>query len=239
MADHKRLNGPETARAILDGLPGAGYTGNPRDARAMIERIPRTLHRIWFGDSMPETFALWGFDWMRLHPDWTQMKWIESPALRGLPCHELRQRAREIIPNDWLRFQADILRLELLYVLGGVYVDMDVEPHMNIEPIVDGREVVLFRSPNKNMAGYRAITNCVMAAAPGHPFIRALIDGLPEAIEDHGHKSLPHMVGPWHIDRTYANGDWPDVTVLPWEKAQPFFTHYWNNQRRKQGRGFV
>lgn len=201
--------------------------------------IPRIVHRIWLDEPMPERFRAFGEAWRDLHPGWTVKDWTCTCQLDGLRLlgAGIRKRAKTVIPRDWKRFVADVLRLELLHEFGGLYVDTDVEPHRPFDDLLMGRRVLVARSPNADARGYHAITNCVMAAVPGHPYIRALIDGLGRAIRDHGRQHLARMIGPWHLDRTYAAHEWPDVDVLDWPQVTPWLTHYWNNGRRKRGEG--
>src|SRR5690606_22915753 len=114
--------------------------------------IPRIIHRIWLDDILPGVFRSWGFEWSRLNPGWSLWDWGDSGELVNLdlPRQDLRDRAREILPNDWKRFKADVLRLELLYEFGGLYVDMDVEPHAPIDELLDGKQVLVARSRNQD-----------------------------------------------------------------------------------------
>jgi mannosyltransferase OCH1-like enzyme len=200
--------------------------------------IPHIIHRIWFGEAMPYVFAGFGAEWDRLNPEWQRREWSDDSVLPTVAAH-VRARAREVIPNDWKRFKADVLRLEVLYVTGGLYVDTDIKPHLPIGELLTGRSVLVARSPNANGSGYHALTNCFIAAVPRHPFINALLLGLEDAIRDHGGSALAQMIGPWYLDRTYHVQPWPDVDVIGWADLAPWLTHYWNNQRRRRGVGIA
>jgi mannosyltransferase OCH1-like enzyme len=201
--------------------------------------IPNVIHRIWLGDPMPPAFQRFGQRWRALHPGWTVTDWTSRSAVAtlDLPACTIREQAKAVLPHDWKRFEADVLRLELLYVLGGLYVDADVEPLMSVDTLLHGHSCVVARSPHADKHGHHAITNCVMAAAPGHPWIRALIDGLPGAIHRYGKRHLARMIGPWHLDRTYTSGAWPDVHVLAWNDMRVWLTHHWNSGLRRRGVG--
>lgn len=203
--------------------------------------IPKLVHRIWLDDPMPAAFRRFGDRWRELHPRWEVKDWTSRSEIEALdlPAREVRLRAKTVLPGDWRRFEADVLRLELLHEFGGLYVDTDVEPLLPMDALLDGRSCVVARSPQADSRGYHAITNCVMAAVPGHPWIRALLDGLPRAIETNGRKHLARMIGPWHLDRIHAAGDWPDVRVLKWLDMDLWLIHYWNNRLRKRGVGIA
>lgn len=238
MADLKGVAAGATGASVAGGsIPDHDQGAGSQDDLGR-GRITRMIHRIWLDEPIPGVFRSFGRKWRRLHPDWLVLDWTSITRL-DLPAQRVRDRAKDVIPHDWKRFEADVLRLELLYEFGGLYVDMDVEPHAPIDPLLEGKKVLVGRSPNVSK-GYHAITNCVMASVPGHPYIRALIDGLEDAIENHSGEHLARMIGPWHLDRTYSQGDWPDVTVVhPWSKLDPYLTHYWNNALRKKGEGLA
>ncbi|WP_131097780.1 glycosyltransferase family 32 protein [Streptomonospora litoralis] len=201
------------------------------------------LHRIWLDDPMPARYREYGRWWDRLHPGWDRTDWTSSAELPPLAHQALVDNAAERYPRDWKRFQADVVRLELLLLYGGVYSDTDVAPMANLEGLLADRSCVLVTSP-QHTEGDHPITNCLMAAAPGHPYIRALVDGIRAALEAHGHRHLAQSVGPWHLTRTYRGRDWGDeVTVVGHEEAfgpharGGWIKHDWNTAARKAGRG--
>lgn len=170
--------------------------------------ITSIIHRIWLNepdgarDEMPAEFHRYGHEWEQLHPDWAVWEWRERHLLPPLVQQDVFDRAREICPNDWKRFEADLLRLELLYRFGGVYVDTDVQPLKPIGSLL--HDVEAFAAWSPNLAGGKPVlTNAVMGAQPGHPFIRACLDNIPNAVEQHASKPLAQMIGPYLIDRTF------------------------------------
>lgn len=200
--------------------------------------IPRLIHRLWLDDPLPEPFAANGRRWAELHPEFEVIDWLHSAELPRLRNQDLVDRAAEVYPNDWKRFIADLVRLELLWCYGGVYADTDVTPHRHVGPLLDGRSCVVGRSPQRSR-GVHAITNAVMAAEPGHPYIDALICRIPAAVRQYGHLSLARSVGPWHLQRTYDSAGWPVVTVLGHKELYggKWLTHAWNSAARRRGAG--
>jgi mannosyltransferase OCH1-like enzyme len=183
--------------------------------------IPCTIHRIWLDDPMPDEFAEYGRRFRELHPRWMVNDWRSSATLPKLVNRDLFDRAQEVCPRDWKRFQSDLLRLELLWLYGGVYVDTDVEPLKPFDDLLDppGGAFAAW-SANTNRHG-RPITQAVLAAAPQHPFIGASIDRLPDAADRYRGQSLAQMIGPWHITRVYRAMKDPQLTVHPPELFYP------------------
>ena len=80
--------------------------------------IPRIFHQIWLGpDPLPERCARYQQTWLDHHPDWKLRFWTEENLPTPLRRPEAAERLRA--PAE----RSDILRLELLWHFGGVYVD--------------------------------------------------------------------------------------------------------------------
>lgn len=199
--------------------------------------IPRVIHRIWLDEPMPSPFVAHGERWQELHPDWEVRDSRSSAELGNLVNRDLVERARQLCPRDPVRFIADVVRLELLWRDGGVYVDTDTAPVRPIDGLVDGLACFAGVSP-QHTNGDHPITNAVMGAAPGDPWIGACIDALPAAVETHRRRSLAVMAGPWHLTRVYRSGWWPTVNILPADELYVHWVeHHWNTAARRRGVG--
>ena len=84
------------------------------------QRIPKILHQIWLGGSFPDKYKILTDRWQSIHPDWTLMLWDE-------------QKIEEFgLANKWMYVnmknpsaKSDVVRYEIAYSYGGVYVDTD------------------------------------------------------------------------------------------------------------------
>jgi mannosyltransferase OCH1-like enzyme len=127
-------------------------------------RIPRIFHQIWVGpDPFPEECVAYQETWIRHHPAWELRLWTEE----NLPADLERREAYELLRRPAER--ADILRLELLYRSGGVYVDVDFECLRALDPLIEDAEI---------FAGYRKprrVNNAIVGSVPGHPVLAQAI----------------------------------------------------------------
>lgn len=105
--------------------------------------------------------------------------------------------------------RADILRLEILYRHGGVYVDTDLECLRPIDEVIAGEEfVAVCLKPGK-------VTNTMVAAVPGHPLLaRALRELRPLDVywTPTAEYSIKEVAGPPLLRRLV--GDYADVKLL-------------------------
>jgi len=131
--------------------------------------IPKIFHFIWVG-TKPILPCAHGFmaGWQAQHPDWQVKLWTDD----NLPA---MQNQHEYDAASILAEKADILRYELVFQFGGIYVDVDCECLRNLEPLIENLDGFLASEDD-----YR-ICNCVIGAVPQHPFFKQLLDNLPAA----------------------------------------------------------
>jgi mannosyltransferase OCH1-like enzyme len=131
-----------------------------------VPMIPRMLHQVWVGRlPLPEEFARYGESWRRHHPDWEMRFWTDE----NLPDDLIRPEAYERLRKPAER--SDIIRLEVLFRFGGVYVDTDCECLRPFDPLLQ-EGVDLFTG---DLGGTAKVNTAVIGSVPGHPLLeRAL-----------------------------------------------------------------
>jgi len=122
--------------------------------------IPRIFHQVWVGPNpLPEEYAAYQQTWLRHHPDWEVRLWTEDNLPRPLRRPEGAERLR--VPSE----RSDILRLEVVWRFGGVYIDADLECLRSIEPLI--RAADFFTGLNgSNLADFH-----LFGAVAGHPIV--------------------------------------------------------------------
>jgi mannosyltransferase OCH1-like enzyme len=138
--------------------------------------IPRIVHQVWLGADQPTPpphMAAASRSWATRNPGWEHRVWTAAEV------EELFARARPDLlafyrgyPR-WIQ-RSDAARYLILHEHGGVYADMDIACVRTLEPLA-GEELVL--APTWPFG----LSNDLMMTRPGHPFFRAVLDGLPGA----------------------------------------------------------
>jgi inositol phosphorylceramide mannosyltransferase catalytic subunit len=141
-------------------------------------RIPPIVHQIWLGSPVPEKYKRWMESWAGIE-GWKYILWTDKEVA------SLSMRNRDLYDNSKnFGEKADILRLELLHKFGGLYVDTDFECvnpalfdrfnkcfdfYIGFEPLEHGiiGKFNMFK-----------MCNALMAAIPGHPLLKDLIENL-------------------------------------------------------------
>lgn len=130
--------------------------------------IPKVFHFIWIGPGEPpERRRAWIDTWRHHHPDWEVRVWRDG-GLPELRHRNLFDRARAAA------VKAAVLRAEILHVLGGVYVDTDMECLRPLGPLLAGCEGFVARTePDGGIGG------SLFGAVPSHGLTRRLLDQIP------------------------------------------------------------
>ncbi len=95
-----------------------------RDISLETQKIPNLIHFIWVGSNpQPQTFTDYFLpQWQHSHPDFTFKVWTEQDldTLELVNARHIRDKS--LNPG----FRADLLRLEILFIHGGIYIDADM-----------------------------------------------------------------------------------------------------------------
>jgi mannosyltransferase OCH1-like enzyme len=150
---------------------------------------------------MPQELRDYRESWRRHHADWEMRLWTEESLPGDLTRPEVYERLRN--PAE----RSDIIRLEVLFRFGGVYVDSDVECLRPIDPLLqEGTD--LFAASGKRGHAH----NAVIGAVAGHPALEHALRELRPVTEFGVDK---HGTGPQFLDAILSQ--YPEVTLYPRE----------------------
>ncbi|KAG9401542.1 hypothetical protein AC1031_009409 [Aphanomyces cochlioides] len=191
--------------------------------------IPKIIHQSWkTAERIPSKFVPWMQSWQRFHPSWTYMFWDDDDNIKLFQVHFPQYLS---VATAMSKIElADMARVALLYLYGGVYVDSDFEC---LRAFDDLRHLSLFLSAEPRVHAILLesletprLWNAILASQPRHPFWIAILDAIQANFNAYRDTSDPiALTGPGAFDPTYA--DWPDkdsVVVLPEEYFYPEFS---------------
>lgn len=160
--------------------------------------IPKVIHVIWIGSPFPEKYVEWQQTWKELD-GWEYRLWTDKEVA------DLNLVNRDLYDASTnYGEKSDILRYEILYQFGGLYVDTDfvcynpdyleafhhsLDFYIGVEPI----EYFPFR-----------IGNAIIGCAPQHPFMLDVLINLHESfVKYHGYSAVDKS-GPSYMTREVA-----------------------------------
>lgn len=171
--------------------------------------IPKILHRVVPAE-VPDRFEGFWDAWCEMHPGWVQFTWQDP-----------------LNPSDWELGPlfhrcsagaqlAGLVRLEVVFRLGGVYIDMDMEP---VRPL----DELLVHDLFIGTEGGGVLTDAMFGATPRHPGLGACVELLGSGWWD----ANPSVTGPLLTTQMLSGRD--DVTVLP---KEAFYPYLWTEPER-------
>ncbi len=160
--------------------------------------IPRTIHQIWIGGILPERYAGFAHSWAAINPGFEYRLWNEDSIRRVLD-----ERVGAIFEKTVnVGAKSDIARYAILERFGGLYADTDFECLRPVAPLVDRTSflagITVDQSPQ--------LMNSLMGAAPGHPFLRFLLDSLKDPLLSVKDKAVLGSTGPHFLSRKFFEG---------------------------------
>lgn len=155
--------------------------------------IPRVFHRIWLGDKpLPDYAVEYGRGWLRHHPGWQMQLWTE----RNLPRLVNRRRFEQ---ESALSFRSDLLRLEIIRLFGGVYLDTDFECQKSILPLLGGVEAFAAYTEPENFWFKAHFETAILGAVPHHPLFERAVLEHETWMQEHEGESLLVKASAWYV----------------------------------------
>ncbi len=222
--------------------------------QAQEPRIPLKIHQIWLGSPIPVQLQELAHTWHIKHPEWEYKLWTD----KDLENYNLVNRKLFNSANNY-GLKSDIARYEILYREGGVYIDIDCECYMPLDILHYTYETYGCLFPHQTI-----ISNGIIGARAGHPFLKACIEHMSTAIQEDNENEILSKTGPYYLTThllNYIRMHPHESIILPasyffsfplqlqhayWQKQlsqkslqalvrpESFGTHYWANSWMKQ-----
>ncbi len=158
-------------------------------------KIPKIIHQIWIGSAVPAEFEPFMNSWIKHHvgKGWSYKLWTDD-EVKNITLYN--QAFYDETDNYGVK--ADILKWEIIYQFGGVYVDMDFECLQPLDTLHYTYDFYTALQPFDT--GLVQLGAALFAAWPGHPILKHCI----ETIRDDWHKKgVPQRTGPIHFTKSF------------------------------------
>jgi glycosyltransferase involved in cell wall biosynthesis len=175
-----------------------------------MSRIPKMIHQIWIGPKPPPLTMM--NTWKDKHPDFEYIFWNESEFIKRdmtFACQTQIDNISEIVGK------VDMMRIEILYKYGGIYVDAD---SICIEPLDSYFlcKTAFATYENENVRAGLVATG-TLGFVPNYPLCRDMIEWFQS--DDAAEKMVSfkawYSVGPGCLTRFLKTGKYADFSVFP------------------------
>ncbi len=200
------------------------------------EKIPKVVHFIWVGPKpFPEESVRNVKMWIDMHPSWKFKFWTDNN--RAAPCPGMEVLNAEEFPFLKLKRcydltqnygeKSDVLRFEILFQEGGIYVDHDANCLKKFDALSSYFDFFCgLEAPHPPFVGLNVTAGIgVLGSRPGHPVIEKVIDLIDsrwDVLEAQFPGMDPHSRTTLTMHRTYialtdalSDGLGEDDIVLP------------------------
>jgi mannosyltransferase OCH1-like enzyme len=143
------------------------YNQNYINNQNTTQNIPKIIHHIWLGGKLPDKYQKYIDSWKKFNPTWEHLFWDDT-NIKALNIDKLDQTKN-------LGQKSDILRYNLLYKYGGIYVDTDFECLKSFDDLLHLKFFTGIAYPS-TIEMYIGL----LASAPEHPIIKSCIDNMGE-----------------------------------------------------------
>lgn len=181
--------------------------------------IPRTFWRVWMDEEVPARYEAFWQGFKDLHPMWTCVT-VDSSALPWMRPH-----IRKIFDRCTTHAgRSDVVRYEVLYQYGGVYVDCDVECLRPFDDLTEDD------TPFAGWEDSNMLCPTVIGCPPKHPAMGDLLKQLEPWFNARPYAPPNQSTGP-HLF-TAVWGHRQDVRRLP---PDAFYPVHWAHKAQLGG----
>lgn len=193
-----------------------------------MSKIPKIIHQLWIGPKPAPTEFM--KTWKEKHPDYDYILWNEDELNKRGFNTELQNRLDEM---EEINGKADILRWEILYHYGGIFLDADsiciekLDNLLLLNKCFAGYENEQVRNAGwaNGMTEYNdvlgnthpLIATGTMAFTKNHELPKLAINWIKKncVSVNKTNKRAWRTVGPGLLTRLYFSKKWNDITILP------------------------
>mgnify|MGYP006285064811 CR=1 FL=1 len=150
--------------------------------------IPKYIHMIWVGNKpIPDIYQKCIKIWKEMHPDFKFKLWKNEDLTEDNFPSIFKYLKKCQCPAQ----MADIMRIEIIYRNGGIYLDCDIKPIKKLNNILRmGSLVVCNESTNNNVMSTGFFASCSY-----HPAMKAYLELLQTV--DWKNKKINEQTGPY------------------------------------------
>lgn len=155
--------------------------------------IPKIVHRMWLDKNVddnityPAKYNKFTKSFDNFNPEFRMMFWNMNRINNFFDTHPEIAKYKIVFQNMPYHIQkCDMARYAILYIYGGVYIDLDFVFYKNLSPLLD-RQLLLVLEPSIYAENYHVngiLSNALIGSVPRHPFWLEWMDFIIESMHN-------------------------------------------------------
>ena len=156
--------------------------------------IPKKIHLIWLGGKVPGKFHRLVERIKSINSEYDVIEWNDN----NINFELINQKLFEETQNFGAK--SDILRFEILYKFGGIYMDYDFYQVKNFDSVLN---CDFFASSND--LSEKEVWNSIVGSSPNHQICKKFLDGLKDKSPIVGRDidRIMNETGPYYLQKVY------------------------------------
>jgi len=179
-----------------------------------MSKIPKKIHLVWVGTVRPRKYDFLVNEIKRINHDYEVIEWNDDNIDFQLINQELFENCKN------LGSKSDILRFELLYKYGGIYIDYDF---LQIKKFDDVLDCDFFAGAAED--AHNEVWNSIVGSTPGSQVALKFLEGLRETkpIEKHQIDRVMNETGPYYLKKILDENTFTEnVKIFRGKQFYPF-----------------
>lgn len=177
-------------------------------------KIPKLIHLVWVGTPRPRKYDFLVNEIKRINDDYKVIEWNDDNINFQLINQELFENCKN------LGSKSDILRFELLYKYGGIYIDYDF---LQIKKFDDILDCDFFAGAAED--AHNEVWNSIVGSISGSQVALKFLEGLrgTKPIEKHQIDRVMNETGPYYLKKILDENTFTEnVKIFRGKQFYPF-----------------
>lgn len=204
--------------------------------------IPKKIHQIWLGkNSIPKKFSEYRDKILNLHPGWEYFLWTDELKEKSYGNMDISQLNinKSYYLSENFGHKSDILRYQLMYTFGGIYLDTDMEIQKSLNDFLK-LESFLVEGPPQKWKFPQTVENAVLGSEKNNLFFSFLLNQIPINYRRGDTKDVVGKTGAHFISfilhryKEIFGIDSP-ITII---SRDLFYPYFWYEKKEKENTKF-
>ena len=191
--------------------------------------IPKIIHRMWLDKTIdnnlypPKKYKPLMDTFDKYNPEFKVEFWnmAKVKSLFEYPVIQQYQDTWENLPHHIQK--CDMARYFIMYLFGGIYIDLDFTCFKNLSPLLD-RELLLVLEPPEHYENGIRLYNGFIGSVPGHQFWLDWLDYISESVLETN--DVMETTGPTNFGKFWQQSKYRSIHLVDTCDIIPLYSCY-------------